>query len=76
MFANSCVCYVINKYSSSPDGIPSAVLKVLSYELCTPLYIIFKISIDSGTCPLLWKNADISIVQKGDASRYKLSTTP
>ena len=48
-----------NKYSRSPDGIPSAVLKVLSYELCTPLYILFKMSIDSGTCPLLWKKADI-----------------
>ena len=61
-----------NKFSRSPDGIPSAVLKVglLSYELCTPLYIIFKMSIDSGTCPLQWKNADITpIYKKGDASQ-------
>ena len=59
-----------NKFSRSPDGIPSAVLKVLSYELYTPLYIIFKMSIDSGTCPLQWKNADITpIYKKGDASQ-------
>ena len=64
------MCMLPNKYSRSPDGIPSAVLKVLSYELCTPLYILFKMSIDSGTCPLLWKNADITpIYKKGDASQ-------
>ena len=70
MFANSCVCYPISLADRSPDGIPSAVLKVLSYELCTPLYILFKMSIDSGTCPLQWKNADITpIYKKGDASQ-------
>ena len=64
------VCMLPNKFSRSPDGIPSAVLKVLSYELCTPLYILFKMSIDSGTCPLQWKNADITpIYKKGDASQ-------
>ena len=58
------MCMLPNKYSRSPDGIPSAVLKVLSYELCTPLYILFKMSIDSGTCPLLWKKADITPIYK------------
>ena len=37
-----------HKFSRSPDGIPSAVLKCLSYELCTPMYIIFKMSLDSS----------------------------
>ena len=41
------MCMLPNKYSRSPEGIPSAVLKVLSYELCTPLYILFKMSIDT-----------------------------
>ena len=64
------MCMLPNKFSRSPDGIPSAVLKVLSYEWCTPLYILFKMSIDSGTCPLQWKNADITpIYKKGDASQ-------
>ena len=53
------MCMLPNKYSRSPDGIPSAVL-----------YILFKMSIDSGTCPLLWKKADITpIYKKGDASQ-------
>ena len=48
----------------------SAVLKVLSYELCTPMYILFKMSIDNGTCPLLWKKANITpIYKKWDASQ-------
>ena len=59
-----------NKFSRNPDGIPSAVLRILSYELCTPLNIIFEMSINSGTCPLLWKNADITpVYKKGDASQ-------
>ena len=63
-------CMLPNKYSRSPDGISSAVLKVLSYELCTPLYILLKMAIDNGTCPLEWKNADITpiLYKKGDAS--------
>ena len=52
------MCMLPNKFSHSPDGIPSAVLRILSYELCTPLNIIFEMSINSGTCPSLWKNAD------------------
>ena len=32
------MCKLPNKFSRSPDGIPSAVLKMLSYELCQPLY--------------------------------------
>ena len=35
------MCMLPNKFSRSPDGIPSAVLEVLSYELCTPLYLFF-----------------------------------
>ena len=58
------MCKLPNKFTRSPDGIPSAVLRSLSYELCTPLYIIFKTSIDSGECPSLWKYADITPVYK------------
>ena len=71
LFGNSCVGPKLpNKFTRSPDGIPSAVLRSLSYELCTPLYIIFKASIDSGECPSLWKYADITpVYKKGDASQ-------
>ena len=64
------MCKLPNKFTRSPDGIPSAVLRSLSYELCTPLYIIVKASIDSGECPSLWKYADITpVYKKGDASQ-------
>ena len=63
------MCKLLNKFSRSPDGIPSAVLKMLSYELCQPLYFIFKKSLHTGTCPSIWKLADITpVFKKGDAS--------
>ena len=41
----------------------------ISYEP-PPLFVIFKMSLDSGTCPKLWKLADITpIYKKGDASQ-------
>ena len=48
------MCNLPNKFTRSPDDIPSAVLRSLSYELCTPLYIIFKASIDSYS--KIWYN--------------------
>ena len=38
------------------------------YELCTPLYIIFKMSLDIDIYPSFWKSADITpVFKKGDA---------
>ena len=54
------MCKLPAKFSRSPDEIPTAVLKMLSYELCIPLHIIFKTSLDSTTCLTLWKYADIT----------------
>ena len=76
-----CMCTLPNKFSRSPDGIPSAVLRSLSFELCTPLYYLFRQSLDTGTCPSLWKSADITpVYKKGDASlasNYRpISITP
>ena len=75
------MCTLPNKFSRSPDGIPSAVLRSLSFELCTPLYYLFRQSLDTGTCPSLWKSADITpVYKKGDASlasNYRpISITP
>ena len=36
-----CMCKLPNKFSHSPDGIPSAVLRSLSFELSKPLYYLF-----------------------------------
>ena len=75
------MCKLPNKFSHSPDGIPSAVLRSLSFELCKPLYYLFRQSLDTGTCPSLWKSADITpVYTKGDASlasNYRpISITP
>ena len=64
------MCKLPAKFSRSPDGIPAAVLKILSCELCIALHIIFKMSLDSTTCPTAWKYADITpIFKKGDPSQ-------
>ena len=51
------------------DGIPSSMLKVLSNELCRPLYIIFNSSLLSGNIPKIWKKSIITpIFKKGEPS--------
>ena len=42
------------------DGIPSSMLKLLSNELCRPLYIIFNSSLLSGNIPKIWKKSIIT----------------
>ena len=55
-----------NKVNSSPDGIPKSILKVCSFELCTPLSIIFNRFLDDGICPDNWKKSDvIPLFKKG-----------
>ena len=68
------MCKLPATFSRSPDGIPTAVLKILSYELCIPLHIIFKTSLDSITCPTLWKYADITPIFKKEILRKLIIT--
>ena len=75
------MCTLPNTFSRIPDGIQSAVSRSLSFELCKPLYYLFRQSLDTGKCPSLWKSADITpVYKKGDAtlvSNYRpISTTP
>ena len=71
-----CMCKLPNKFSRSPDGIPSAVLRSLSFELCKPLYYLFRQSLDTGTCPSLWKSADITPVYKKVTPHLPQITVP
>ena len=68
------ICKLPAKFSRSPDGILTAVLKILSYELCIPLHIIFKTSLDITTCPTLWKYADITPIFKKENIRKLIIT--
>ena len=45
------------------------MLKLLSYELCRPLYIIFNSSLLSGNIPKIWKKSIITpIFKEGELS--------
>ena len=61
--------------ATGPDGISPRVLREFASEIAPILTIIFQTSIDSGTIPKDWKNANISpIHKKGDrtkASNYR-----
>ena len=37
------LCLLPSNYNNSPDGIPKALLKILSFQLCYPLSIIYTI---------------------------------
>ncbi len=63
------LCKLDHKYGNDPDGIPSAVLCILSYELAYPLALIFSERLASGIVPPAWKLADITpLFKKGSAS--------
>jgi hypothetical protein len=55
--------------SAGPDEIKSLILRRCAYQLCTPLYIIFRKAIDSGIIPSDWKCANITPIPKVAASK-------
>jgi hypothetical protein len=53
--------------ASGPDGIPNRILKECASQIAPSLTVIFQKSIDTGTLPEDWLNANISCVyKKGD----------
>ncbi len=63
------LCKLPKKYENEPEGIPSAILQLLSYELAIPLARIFTLSLATGVLPQSWKVANITpVFKKGSAS--------
>ena len=48
--------------SPGPDKVHPMVLKECASELSTPLYILFRRSLDEGTLPQMWKDGHISAI--------------
>ena len=59
-------CLLQLKTDKSPgnDGINPRILKEMSEQLCVPLNIIFKLSIDASTLPRQWRDAIICPIYK------------
>ena len=50
-----------------PDGIPNILLKTCAEEISYVLSAIFQYSLDTGTLPLDWRNANVTpVFKKGD----------
>ena len=56
----------INK-SPGPDQIHPRVLNEISNEICTPLQIIFQVSLETKTLPDQWKHAQVAAIFKKGA---------
>lgn len=60
---------------AGPDGIPPIFLKECALELCSPLTIIFNLSLLQGTFPAIWKIAHVTPIYKSgdrsDCSNYR-----
>lgn len=55
---------------AGPDGIPPKFHKECASQICVPLHIIFKLSLNTGIFPSCWKLAHVvPIYKSGDPSR-------
>ncbi len=63
------------KFSSTPDNIPSILLKCCANDLCVPLALLYAKSFQSGSLPSDWLTADICpLFKKGspnDPGNYR-----
>ncbi|KAA0201322.1 hypothetical protein HAZT_HAZT010647 [Hyalella azteca] len=59
--------------ASGPDGIPSIVLATAADELAEPVPYLFRLSIEKGQIPAVWKKAAVTPVFK-TANNYRPTT--
>jgi hypothetical protein len=61
--------------SAGPDGLHPMLLRECADVLCKPLYILMRESLDQGTVPKAWKEANISAIykkgRKQEAGNYR-----
>lgn len=61
--AKKLVALKVSK-SAGPDNIHLRILKELANELCTPLSLIFNLSLNESVLPLNWKSANTTAIHK------------
>ena len=58
---------IVTSKACGPDNIPNIILKNCAVQLAPGLRTIFQLSVDSGTLPKDWLNANVSpVFKKGD----------
>ena len=63
-----------NKSTFGPDGIPNIVLKQCAVELSEPLSILFNLSFQEGTIPVLWSSAHVVPIYKNKGNLSSCSS--
>ena len=65
-----------NKTSSGFDNLSNLLLKSLKYEIVMPLEQIFNLSLETGTFPMLMKNAEVVPLYKGKEKDLSVNYRP
>ena len=68
-------CLPINA-APGPDYFPAILLKKAKMELCWPLMVIFRSSLDTGEVPDMFKTAFITPIHKGGSKNLPINFRP
>ena len=65
----SCIVKLKAQSAAGPDSFPPIIYKQLAHQLCEPLAIMFRLLMQFGEIPDLWKQATVTpIFKKGSSS--------
>ena len=59
-----------------PDRFPAVMLKNCKEELCKPLYLIWRTSLDRGEVPVILKTSAITPIYKGNDKKFPCNYRP